>query len=333
MEKVKIIIDSSSDLTFDEIEKYNVDVIPLTINIDGVEYNYRTISNDEYIVKMRTAESYSTSQPAIGKFIEAYEKWTNEGYQVIVLTLSSALSGTYNTAVTASSEFENVYVVDTKTTTRGMVFLLKECLRQLEENVDVSTIAANLREKAKNILTYVTIDKLDNLVKGGRLSKSQALIGGLLNIKVLTQLKETELVALDKVRGKKKLVHTLIKHIEEEKQSKTDRYKTYFTGKQPYPIVLNSEFSGYSLFRVDIDKKNRIEQFYQKGARLENLKAQNAFRVWASNGFVVKCVLIAGGLSKDLGVIGKPGEVVVKDFKWLKNDKTGEFYFVEMDVD
>ena len=170
---------------------------------------------------MRTAESYSTSQPAIGKFIEAYEKWTNEGYQVIVLTLSSALSGTYNTAVTASSEFENVHVVDTKTTTRGMVFLLKECLRQLEENVDVSTIAERLREKAKNILTYVTIDKLDNLVKGGRLSKSQALIGGLLNIKVLTQLKETELVALDKVRGKKKLVHTLIKHIEEEKQNKT----------------------------------------------------------------------------------------------------------------
>lgn len=221
LEKVKVIIDSSSDLTFDEIEKYNVDVIPLTINIDGTEYDYRTISNDEYIERMRTASTYSTSQPAIGKFIEAFEKWTNEGYKVIVLTLSSALSGTYNTAVTASSEFEGVHVIDTKTTTRGMVFLLKECLKQLEENLDVEVIAENLREKAKNILTYVTIDKLDNLVKGGRLSKSQALIGGLLNIKVLTQLKETELVALDKVRGKKKLVHTLINHIEEAKQGKT----------------------------------------------------------------------------------------------------------------
>ena len=71
--KVKVIIDSSSDLTFDEIEKYNVDVIPLTINIDGTEYDYRTISNDEYIERMRTATSYSTSQPAIGKFIEAFE--------------------------------------------------------------------------------------------------------------------------------------------------------------------------------------------------------------------------------------------------------------------
>ena len=221
VEKVKVIIDSSSDLTFDEIKKYNVDVIPLTINIDGTEYDYRTISNDEYIERMRTASTYSTSQPAIGKFIETFEKWTKEGYKVIVLTLSSALSGTYNTAVTASLEFEGVYVVDTKTTTRGMVFLLKECLSQLEQQIEIETIVENLREKAKNILTYVTIDKLDNLVKGGRLSKSQALIGGLLNIKVLTQLKETELVALDKVRGKKKLVHTLINHIEEEKQGKT----------------------------------------------------------------------------------------------------------------
>ena len=221
LEKVKVIIDSSSDLTFDEIEKYNVDVIPLTINIDGTEYDYRTISNDEYIERMRTASTYSTSQPAIGKFIEAFEKWTKEGYKVIVLTLSSALSGTYNTAVTASLEFEGIYVVDTKTTTRGMVFLLKECLSQLEQQIEIETIVENLREKAKNILTYVTIDKLDNLVKGGRLSKSQALIGGLLNIKVLTQLKETELVALDKVRGKKKLVHTLINHIEEAKQGKT----------------------------------------------------------------------------------------------------------------
>ena len=221
LEKVKVIIDSSSDLTFDEIEKYNVDVIPLTINIDGTEYDYRTISNDEYIERMRTASTYSTSQPAIGKFIEALEKWTKEGYKVIVLTLSSALSGTYNTAVTASLEFEGIYVVDTKTTTRGMVFLLKECLSQLEQQIEIETIVENLREKAKNILTYVTIDKLDNLVKGGRLSKSQALIGGLLNIKVLTQLKETELVALDKVRGKKKLVHTLINHIEEAKQGKS----------------------------------------------------------------------------------------------------------------
>ncbi len=119
----------------------------------------------------------------------------------------------------------------------------------------------------------------------------------------------------------------------EKTTRKNTGYKTFFTGSQAYPVSLNAEFSGYCLFRVDIDKQNRIEQFYQRGGRLDNIKAQNGFRIWASNGFALKCTLIGGGVVKDLGVMGKPGEVVVKDFKWLKNDKTGEFYFVEIDVD
>lgn len=213
MEKVKIIIDSSSDLTLDEIEKYNLEVIPLTINIDGEEYDYKTIGNEEYIIRMRTAKEFSTSQPAIGKYIEAFEKWTREGYKILVLTISSALSGTYNSVLAASSDFNNIYVVDTKTTTRGMVYLLESAIEQINNNISLDVVADNLREQAKKIYTFVTIDNLDNLVKGGRLSKASALIGNLLNIKVLTQLKETELIAIDKVRGKKKLVHSLIDHM------------------------------------------------------------------------------------------------------------------------
>lgn len=215
MEKVKIIIDSSSDLTSEEIEKYNLEVIPLTINIDGEEYDYKTIDNEEYIIRMRTAKDFSTSQPAIGKYIEAFEKWTKEGYKILVLTISSALSGTYNSVLAASSEFKNVFVVDTKTTTRGMVYLLNSAIEQINSNISLNEVVENLKKQATNIYTFVTIDNLDNLVKGGRLSKASALIGGLLNIKVLTQLKETELVAIDKVRGKKKLVHSLINHMKE----------------------------------------------------------------------------------------------------------------------
>ena len=195
MEKVKIIIDSSSDLTSKEIEKYNLEVIPLTINIDGEEYDYKTIDNEEYIIRMRTAKEFSTSQPAIGNYIEAFE--------------------TYNSVLAASSEFKDVYVVDTKTTTRGMVYLLNSAIEQINNNIALNEVVENLKKQVKNIYTFVTIDKLDNLVKGGRLSKASALLGGLLNIKVLTQLKETELVAIDKVRGKKKLVHSLIDHMKE----------------------------------------------------------------------------------------------------------------------
>jgi len=118
-----------------------------------------------------------------------------------------------------------------------------------------------------------------------------------------------------------------------ERQKRNE--KTYFTGAQAYPILLNVEFTGYCLFRVDIDKQNRIEQFYQKGDRLDAIRAQNGFRMWASNGFAIKCKLNGGGVEKDLGVMGRAGEVIVKDFKWVQGERTrkGEFYFVETDVD
>ena len=119
----------------------------------------------------------------------------------------------------------------------------------------------------------------------------------------------------------------------QDRLQKKSGEKVLFTSPQAYPIVLNVEFSGYCLFRVDIDKNTRRERFYQKGERLSNIRAQNIFRVWASNGFVTKCTLVgSGGLSKDLGFIGKPGEVVVKDYKWRQNTGGG-FSFIELDVD
>lgn len=118
-----------------------------------------------------------------------------------------------------------------------------------------------------------------------------------------------------------------------DRQKKNE--KTYFTGAQAYPILLNVEFTGYCFFRVDIDKQTRIERFYGKGERLDTIRAQNGFRMWASNGFAIKCKLNGGGVEKDLGVMGRAGEVIVKDFKWVQGERTrkGEFYFVETDVD
>lgn len=246
MDKVKIILDSTCDLSFDEIDKYNVDILPLIMTIDGVDYTYKTIANDEYIVRMRTANEFSTSQPPVGTIWETFEKWTSEGYKLIVFTISSALSGTYNTALSVASEFKDVYIVDTKTTTRGMVYLLEDCLKQLEQNIPIETIVENLRNKTKNILTFVTIDNLDNLVKGGRLKKTTALIGNLLNIKVLTQLKETELVVVDKVRGKKKLVHALVDKIKENKGNKT-------ISRISLPNALSDEY--VALIREEIEKE------------------------------------------------------------------------------
>lgn len=215
MNKIKIITDSTSDIRKEEIEKYGVEVVHLTAMIDGVEYT--DIDNEEYIYKLRDAKDFSTSQPAVGQFIDAYEKWTKEGYDIISIHLTPAVSGTYSTAVAVANDFENVKVVDTRTSSRGIVYFIKEAYEYIQEGKTLEEIYDLLQAKREKIVTYVSIDKLDNLVKGGRLKKSAGFIGGLLNLKVLTKVTEDdELVPVEKVRGKKKLVQAIIANMKKD---------------------------------------------------------------------------------------------------------------------
>lgn len=223
MNKIKIVVDSTADLTKEEIKKYNLEVLPLTVNVDGEEFE--DISNEDYILKMRTAENFFTSQPAIGKIMDKYKQLTDEGYDIISIHLSDVISGTFNTASQVAKSFTNVKVVNSKTTSRGMVFLIKECINQILLGKNISEISEILNNKAKKILTYVTIDRLDNLVKGGRLKKASGIIGGFLNIKILTKLYTNELKMIKTVRGKKKLVSALIENIKKDAGEKIKSIK------------------------------------------------------------------------------------------------------------
>ncbi len=111
-----------------------------------------------------------------------------------------------------------------------------------------------------------------------------------------------------------------------------EKNEVLFQGTHPYPVILNATFRGYCLFRTEIDRTERREQFYQRGGQLNGVQASNGFRIWASNGNAVKCRLIGGGNTVDLDV-GRPGEVIVKDLKWIRNEENGRYLFVEIDVD
>lgn len=218
MRKIKLITDSTSDLNTEDIKKYDIEVIPLTVTVDGKEYT--SIDNEEYIYKMREAKEYFTSQPSVGLFLEAYKKWTDLGYDIISIHVSSAISGTYSTALSVAKEFENVYVIDSKTASRGIRYFIEDAYRYIRAEKEITEIVNLLNKKQEKILTYVTIDKLDNLVRGGRLKKSAGLIANLFNIKVLAKLFADELSPVDKVRGKKKLVAALIDNLSLELKDK-----------------------------------------------------------------------------------------------------------------
>lgn len=124
---------------------------------------------------------------------------------------------------------------------------------------------------------------------------------------------------------------TDIKVSEPIAQAESAKYKVLFDAGSAYPITLNATFRSYCLFRYEQDKTNRDERYYQKSEQL-TIQANNGIRIWASNGNAVKMQIIAGGKTIDIEV-SRPGEVIVKDFKWLKDDDSGRYKFVVIDVD
>lgn len=108
-------------------------------------------------------------------------------------------------------------------------------------------------------------------------------------------------------------------------------YKTIFEGASAYPVTMNITFRNYCFFRYEIDQSNRKEQYYQKNASL-SIRANNGFRVWASNGNALKIELVGAGRSIDLDIT-KPGEVLVQDIKWIKDENTNRYKFVVINID
>ncbi len=122
-----------------------------------------------------------------------------------------------------------------------------------------------------------------------------------------------------------------IKVSEPAAQPLSAKYKVLFDAGSAYPVTLNATFRSYCLFRYEGDRANRDERYYQKSEQL-TIQANNGIRIWASNGNAVKMQIIAGGKTIDIEV-SRPGEVIVKDFKWLKDDESGRYKFVVIDVD
>lgn len=104
-----------------------------------------------------------------------------------------------------------------------------------------------------------------------------------------------------------------------------------FEGGSAYPVTMNATFRGYCLFRHESDRANREERYYQK-SELLTVQANNGIRIWASNGNAVKIQIVAGGKTVDLE-ISRPGEVIVRDLKWIKDEDTGRFKFVVFNID
>ncbi|MBJ8106357.1 MULTISPECIES: DegV family protein [Bacillus] len=224
MQKIKIVTDSTADLSQEVIEKYDIHVLPLSISVNGQTYLDRVdLQPDEFIEEMAKSEELpKTSQPAMGTFVEMYEKLGEDGSEVLSIHMTGGMSGTVATANSAASMTDTkVTVVDSQFISHALAYQVIEAAKLAKEERSLEEILTRIEEVRKNTRLYVVVDTLENLVKGGRIGKGKAFIGSLLNIKPIANLDGGAYNPVTKVRSQGQIVKTLTKLFEQDTAGKS----------------------------------------------------------------------------------------------------------------
>lgn len=212
--KTRIIVDSTAD--FMPEYKSRVSVVPLTVHFGEEEYiDGVTIDHKTFYEKLIESDVLpSTSQATPDAFMKEFEKARTAGEAAVVITLASKFSGTYQSAMIAAADYENIYVVDSASAAMGSGILVELAFRLLDEGKSAEEIAAILEEEKKKIVIVALVDTLEYLKKGGRISKTVAFAGTVLNIKPVLSVVDGEINMLGKARGSKMGNNLLVQEID-----------------------------------------------------------------------------------------------------------------------
>ncbi len=212
--KTRIIVDSTADLMPDL--KKRVHIVPLTVHFGEEEYiDGVTIDNDTFYKKLIEGDVLpTTSQATPVAFMAEFEKAKEAGESAVVITVASKLSGTYQSAVIATNGYDNIYIVDSASVATGNGILVELALNLLDEGKNAEEIAQLLEKEKEKIVTVALLDTLEYLKKGGRISKTAAFAGAVLNIKPVLSIADGEINMLGKARGSKMGNNLLVQEID-----------------------------------------------------------------------------------------------------------------------
>ena len=208
MSRIIIVTDSTADLTEQEIQDFNIHVVPLNITIQEEHYlDGETITKEEFKNKMiASSELPMTAQPSIGRFVELYDELGKDGSEIISIHLMNSISGTVNAARQAADITEStVTVVDSDFTSRSMGIIVREAAQAAKEGKSAEEVLAVIESTRKRTKLYLTVLNLDNLIKGGRISRVMGAFSNLLNIKLFLEVINGKIEIVQKGRGLKSL--------------------------------------------------------------------------------------------------------------------------------
>ncbi len=210
---IRIITDSTVDADASYTERFSI--VPLTVSFGETDYvDGVTISKQDFYKILETSDVLpKTSQATPDKFAQIFQKVTDAHEEAIVITVSSRLSGTYQSARIAAEDFPNVRVVDSRNVSIGSGVLAEYAQQCADRGMGLDELTQHLIEKRSEVCLLARLDTLEYLKKGGRISKATAFAGGVLNIKPVITLKDGEVTFLGKARGSRKANNFLIEQV------------------------------------------------------------------------------------------------------------------------
>ena len=226
MDKIKIITDGSCDLSHEVLNKFNINVVPLGVSFGEEHYTAGVdIDNKEFYAKMKESKELpKTFCPSPENFCKEYQC---EEDKIIVIALSSKLSGTYNSASLARDLYlsehkeKDIRVIDSMTGSIGAGLLLIKAAKMISEGKDIDEIVEAIENLKEKLIFYGTLETLENAIKGGRINPLAGKIIGALNFKAIVQIKDGVVKPIDKARGEsnsiKKVANYITSSIEDTK--------------------------------------------------------------------------------------------------------------------
>lgn len=215
--KIRLITDSTANINADKKDKFSI--VPLKVIFGDKEYT-EGVDIDEkrfYEMLIESDDVPTTSQPSPLEFMKAFKEAYDNGETVIAITVASKLSGTYQSACIAASEFPegSVYVIDSNNVALGTGILAERALELKESGMSAEGIVKIIEEEKDRVRLIALLDTLEYLKKGGRISKTVAFAGGILSIKPVIGVEDGEIKMLGKARGSKKGNNLLVEQIKE----------------------------------------------------------------------------------------------------------------------
>ncbi|NLM36740.1 MAG: DegV family protein [Firmicutes bacterium] len=216
MNKVKIITDTACDLTMNFLASAGIGVVPMTINFPDRSYRDGfDLGREEFYGLLTSAVKLpTTAQPTPGDFLRVMQEAAAGGQEIVVITISSGMSGTYESALAAREQIdqkERVAVFDSRTASLGQGLLVLKAQEMAAAGKGKNEIIKELTGMRSRLYSVFTLDTLEYLKKGGRISRVQAVMGDVLNIKLILEVnKEGRIVPREKTRGRRRAIKRLL---------------------------------------------------------------------------------------------------------------------------